>query len=300
MSPRAERDKAFADLKPEDRKLLLDNINGFLQEEDFGFKFDDALAKDPAPYWKLLESVKYKHIWRSGLYMMREIESRLRRLGKAQAPVEGLDGIRTSYNPRRRHCHLGRRRPSLRQACRRRHRPGRRQHLLRRGHAGVDREFRRTEHLQGAGNLAGRGHSGLPRALGPAGRESLRRHRDDTGIRRVRHRHAHQRRRQQHLQGSHVRAGLFPVVWGGASSQSRRAQYLSGRRKVRSQAAAGEGRLHQRHVAGLFDRLPRRQRRHAQPLRRNRTAVDRRELQHLHRRDVLPGRHPTGSPSAAS
>jgi hypothetical protein len=68
---RAERDKAFAPLKPEDRALLEDNILGLLQEEDLGFKFSAELAKDPAPLWKILESVEYAHLWRSGLFMMR-------------------------------------------------------------------------------------------------------------------------------------------------------------------------------------------------------------------------------------
>jgi hypothetical protein len=90
---RAERDLAFADLKPEDRKLLLDNINGFLQEEDLGFKLDKAIEKDPAPYWKIIESVKYEHIWRSGLYMMREIEVACDAIKKSAPQWKGWKGV---------------------------------------------------------------------------------------------------------------------------------------------------------------------------------------------------------------
>jgi len=96
---RAERDKAFADLKPQDRTLLLDNINGFLQEEDLGFKLDKGIEKDPAPYWKIIESVKYEHIWRSGLYMMREIEVACDALKKASPQWKDWKGVARLATP---------------------------------------------------------------------------------------------------------------------------------------------------------------------------------------------------------
>ena len=93
LASRAERDLAFADLKPEDRAMLLENIYGFLQEEDLGFKFAEGLQKDPAPYWKILESVKYEHIWRSGLYMMREIEAACDAIKKAPPQWKDWKGV---------------------------------------------------------------------------------------------------------------------------------------------------------------------------------------------------------------
>ena len=96
---RAERDLAFAHLKPEDRTLLLDNINGFLQEEDLGFKLDKGIEKDPAPYWKIIESVKYEHIWRSGLYMMREIEIACDAIKKAQPQWKDWKGVAQLETP---------------------------------------------------------------------------------------------------------------------------------------------------------------------------------------------------------
>jgi hypothetical protein len=96
---RAERDLAFADLKPQDRTLLLDNINGFLQEEDLGFKLDKGIEKDPAPYWKIIESVKYEHIWRSGLFMMREIEVACDAIKKAQPQWKGWKGVARLATP---------------------------------------------------------------------------------------------------------------------------------------------------------------------------------------------------------
>ncbi len=99
LASRAERDLAFEDLKPEDRALLLDNIYGFLQEEDLGFKFLEIIQKDPAPYWKILESVKYEHIWRSGLYMMREIEAACDALKKAPPQWKNWKGVARVQTP---------------------------------------------------------------------------------------------------------------------------------------------------------------------------------------------------------
>ena len=94
---RAEREKAFANLKPEDRALLLENINGLVQEEDLGYPFSPDLAKDPAPLWKIIESVEYAHIWRSGLFMMREIEIACDALRKAE--VKDWSGVARIATP---------------------------------------------------------------------------------------------------------------------------------------------------------------------------------------------------------
>ncbi|MBI3725370.1 HEAT repeat domain-containing protein, partial [bacterium] len=72
---RREREKAFAGLSPEQRKLLDENLVALVVEEDeFGFRLSPALQQDQRPLWAALDLVKWGPIWRSGLFLMLEIE----------------------------------------------------------------------------------------------------------------------------------------------------------------------------------------------------------------------------------
>jgi hypothetical protein len=72
---RQEREKAFSALAPEQRKLLENNVLALVvQEEELGFKLPPDLEKDPAPLWQALDLIKWRPIWRSGLFLMLEIE----------------------------------------------------------------------------------------------------------------------------------------------------------------------------------------------------------------------------------
>lgn len=68
---RASRAEADA----EQKKLVVDHLVALVvEEEGLGFTLPEALQKDPAPLWKALDAVEWRRLWRSGLFMMIEIE----------------------------------------------------------------------------------------------------------------------------------------------------------------------------------------------------------------------------------
>lgn len=88
VSSRRERELAFAGLSPAERALLEANIAAFVAEEEgLGFKLPPEIEKDPAPMWKAIGAVRWAHLWRSGLFLMAEVERAADALPKAPHPV---------------------------------------------------------------------------------------------------------------------------------------------------------------------------------------------------------------------
>jgi len=71
-----EREKAFAKLSRQERRLLIENLPWLAAEEpDLGFPITPELEKNPDLIWQMLEKVQWRALWRAELFRLKEVET---------------------------------------------------------------------------------------------------------------------------------------------------------------------------------------------------------------------------------
>lgn len=96
LASRAERDAALVALSAEQKTLLADHLAALVLEEDeVGATLPEALQKDPAPLWQALGAVQWRRLWRSGAFMMGEIEHAVAEFQRIKSDWRGVVRVDT-------------------------------------------------------------------------------------------------------------------------------------------------------------------------------------------------------------